>query len=177
MDDETLYQRMRSGDHQALYELLQRYHKPLYQFLCRFTGEEQLAEDIVQDVFVRLMTHQNHSPMQLKAWLYAVARNLARDHFRSARYRYEQAADFDTDDHLLPVLDSERQIDVEEALQRLTIDQREVILLRFYHDLKVDEIAKIIGVPSGTIKSRLFHALKRLKGLFVQMEILNHDEN
>lgn len=172
MDDETLYRQLRRGDQNALAELVQRYHSPLYKFLCRFTGNPQLADDFVQDVFIKLITHQGAEPQHVKAWLYSVARNIARDKFRSAQYRYESDVDFYDEANLIfSPSTPEHTHEIGAALAQLSDDQREVILLRFYHDLKIDEIAQITHQPSGTIKSRLFQAIKRLKGLLVHMEI------
>lgn len=176
MDDEQLCSQLQQGDEAALAEIIQRYHRELYHFLCRFTGDLHLANDLVQEVFIRLMTAQREPPRRLRAWLYTVARNLARDHFRSAQYRYEQVTDFgsaqvEAQQGVMGEGASAQPTDeVVAALAQLTPDQREVILLRFYHDLKVDDIAEIIGLPAGTVKSRLFHTLKRLKGLLAQME-------
>ena len=173
MDDKTLFELVRRGDENALVELVNRYHSPLYKFLCRFTGDIHLANDLVQETFTRLLIYQGAAPDQFKSWMYALARNLARDHFRSRHYRYEQAADF-SDDTLgfdpLQFTIGEND-DVTTALAALTADQREVIVLRFYHDLKLEEIAEITGAPVGTVKSRLFHALKRLKGFLAVTEI------
>ncbi len=177
MDDETLYRQVLHRDEAALIELVQRYHIPLYKFLCRFTGDVALADDLTQETFTRLLTYQGVPPTHFKSWAYTVARNLARDHFKSARYRYERTADFEEDAEGLPDDASFATDDREaviQALAKLSPDHREVLILRFYHDLKLDEIANVTHTPVGTVKSRLFHALKQMKGLLALTEVI-HD--
>jgi RNA polymerase sigma factor (sigma-70 family) len=175
LDDESLYRELRAGDHVALVELVKRYHSRLYKFLCRYTGDVTLADDLTQETFTRLLTHQGAPPTRFKSWVYAIARNLARDHFKSARYRRERSTDFDEDAY--PFTDDDTPIpderdEVIRALAQLSPDHREVLILRFYHDLKLDEIAEVTRTPLGTVKSRLFHALKQVKGFLAIMEVM-----
>lgn len=163
MDDETLYRQVLKGSEPALVELVNRYHSPLYKFLCRQTGDTALADDLAQETFTRLLTYKGQPPTRFKAWAYTIAINLTRDYFKSARYRYEQAADFEQIEADELRFDDRRE--VIDALAKLTHDHREVVVLRFYHDMKLDEIAEVTGAPLGTVKSRLFHALKQLKGI------------
>jgi RNA polymerase sigma-70 factor, ECF subfamily len=169
-----LYAQVMKGSQSALGELVQRYHAPLYKFLCRQTGDSALADDLTQETFTRLLTYRGSAPQRFKAWAYTIASNLARDHFKSARYRYERVTDFADDDY--DVSDDFRLLDdaggeVKTALAKLTPDHREVLILRFYHDLKLEVIAEVTGAPLGTVKSRLFHALKGLKGFLAVMEV------
>lgn len=167
--DEALYRRIRAGNEIALEELIARYHEPLFKFLYRMTDERALTEDLLQETFTRLVTHRGRAPDRFRAWLYTVAANLARDHFRSARYRHTATDGLDdlqassvAEDAFLRSAQREH---VAQALQQLSPEQREVVILRFYHDLRLEEIAQISDAPIGTVKSRLFYALKRLKVL------------
>lgn len=175
LDDETLYRQVLQGNKGALIELIQRYHAPLYKFLCRFSGDAVLADDLAQETFTRLLTYQGVPPARFKSWAYTVARNLARDHFKSAHYRYERMTDFQedkegfSDDAGFAADDREAVI---QALAKLSPDHREVLILRFYHDLKLEEIADVTRTPVGTVKSRLFHALKQMKGFLAITEVI-----
>lgn len=174
MDDETLYQQVMKGSETALAELVTRYHQAIYAFLYRYTGDPALADDMAQETFIRLMNYRGSPPRRFRAWVYTIAANIARDYFRSARYRYEQSVDFT--DGAVPMVDNGRSPGYEpdtilEALAKLSPEQRETILLRFYHDLKLEDIAEVTGVPVGTVKSRLFHALKGLKRFLTLVEI------
>lgn len=176
MNDEALSRRVMQGDEAALAELVARYHSAIYGYLYRYTGDPALADDLAQETFIRLVTQRTAPPTHFRAWLYTVATNLARDHFRSAAYRREQALELDDRARQSaepPALEN-ADVNVAAALLKLSPPQREVIVLRFYHDLKLDEIAQITDAPLGTVKSRLFHALKGLKGFLAVTEI-NYD--
>src|SRR5690606_1196415 len=85
--DSTLYRRIKAGDQEALRLLIDRYHRPLFDFLYRLTDERGLAEDLTQQTIIRVLTFQGDSPMHLQGWLFTIARRLAYDHFRSAQVR------------------------------------------------------------------------------------------
>lgn len=189
-DDLTLHQQMQAGDDAALETIIRQYHAPIYRFLCRQTGDDALADDLAQETFTRLLTYEGQPVEHLKAWLFTVARNLAYDYFRSAAYRREQMTDFNDpaarattrkavsstastanmpqthpETAFMQKTDRER---IEAALKQLSAHQREVIILRFYHEMTIPDIARVIDVPAGTVKSRLFHAIKTLKGRLIQ---------
>lgn len=175
MDDETLYRQVLKGGETALVELVNRYHNPLYKFLCRYTGDTALADDLVQETFTRLLTYQGEPPTRFKSWVYAIASNFARDYFKSAHSRYERATNFNDDAEALPddfSFAPDDRAEVIAALAKLSPEHREVLILRFYHDLRLEEIAEITSIPIGTVKSRLFHALKGLKGFLALTEIV-----
>lgn len=176
LTDETLYQRVITGDGGALEALVRRYHSPMLGYFYRLTDNRHLAEDLVQDLFARLVTYRGQPPRRFKAWIFTVAGNLVRDYYRSAVHRREHPDPFEAGgpegrppladtgppvDELLLRDDDRRQ--VVEALHRLSPAQREVLVLRFYHDLSLDEIAAVTGAPVGTVKSRTFHALRQMK--------------
>jgi RNA polymerase sigma-70 factor (ECF subfamily) len=176
LDDETLYGQVLAGDENALGELVRRYHSPLYKFLCRFTGDALLADDLTQETFTRLITYRGETPKRFKPWAYTIASNLARDHFRSAHYRYEHLTDFNDDAEGLSDdfnFAPDERSEVVGALAKLSPEHREVLILRFYHDLKLEEIAEVTSMPLGTVKSRLFHALKGLKGFLAFTEVVH----
>lgn len=174
MDDErALIARMRAGDGEALRTLVLCYHRPLFAFLLRLTDDHALADDLAQETFIRMSMQRGSPPDSVRAWAFTVARNLAYDYFRSAVYKREQATDFETEDcggsgldEIAPeqaVIDADQQLAIAAQLQRLPPEQREAVILRFYHDLPLGEIAEVTAAPLGTVKSRLFHALKKLK--------------
>src|SRR3712207_9510231 len=87
--DGALYAAVLGGDQQALEELVRRYHRPLLQFVYRQTGDRHLAEDLVQELFTRLVTYRGAPPRQFRPWAITITRNLVRDHFRSGYVRRE----------------------------------------------------------------------------------------
>jgi RNA polymerase sigma-70 factor (ECF subfamily) len=174
--DEELYARLRAGDQGAMEELVRRYHAPLLAFIYRQTGDRHLAEDLAQEVFTRLVTYTGPLPQRFRGWAFTITANLVRDYFRSGYYRRERANPLNEPTNATPsddpattaearVQQARDRSEVVGALQQLNRQQREVLVLRFYHDLKLEEIAEATHTPVGTVKSRLFHALKRMKTL------------
>ena len=172
-EDRTLYRQVKMGDQEALRLLIARYHRPLFDFLYRLMDDRSTADDLTQQAFIRLLTFSGDAPDNLRAWLFTIAHNLAYDYFRSAHRRHENSLDFaDGADLMLPetadtleqmTIFADDQQTIARLLQSLPPEQREVVILRFYHDLSLQAIADVVNVPLGTVKSRLFHALKKLK--------------
>ncbi len=183
--DEQVYARVRAGDRAALSGLIVRYHRLLLKYLSRMTGQTLPAEDLVQDTFIRILTFRGVPPESFRPWIYQIAHNLAIDYFRSARVRRETEYLLDEDqgierraeplDTESLALQSSDRLEVNALLRGLPANQREVIVLRFYHELSLEEISTITGAPVGTVKSRLFHGLRRARQILEQDEV-NRDE-
>ena len=182
LPDEDLFARLMQGDEEALNALFTRYAQPLYGFLWRLTSDQALAEDLLQEVFIRLVNYAGKLPQNFRAWFYTVARNLAYDAMRARRRQQAHRADgFDGSvEELMDAAkkspetavqsrdDDER---VRQSLERLPDEQREIVLLRFYQDLSLEEIAEVAEISLGTVKSRLYHALRLLRGLLLREEV------
>lgn len=172
--DEQLAQEIQHGQAQALTVLVERHHSPLLGYLYRMTGGHRaLAEDLTQETFLRIMRRiaQYQYPRPFKPWLYAVATNLARDYYKQAEQRFVTTPlnilETWPNSHA-PTLDEVLQAEAEArqvmaALAALPPPQRETIVLRYYQDLSLAEIAEALHIPVGTVKSRLSLGLKRLK--------------
>lgn len=170
--DEVLVQAVAKGDPAAFEKLVRRYHGPLFGYLDRLLKDREKAKDFVQETFMKLL-HQlrfREAPDHIPSWLYQVARNLCRDYWKSAGYRREKTV-FEQmpepKDRQTFVVDlCERRatrLDLLALLKELPDHQRDIVILRFFHDLKLQEIADLLGCPVGTVKSRLFHALRHLR--------------
>lgn len=173
--DERLYICVQAGDREAMAKIVDRYQRPLLQFLYRITGLEQTAEDLTQETFLRMLVYTGHPPERFRPWAYTIACNLARDSFRRAAYRREVTDPMDEGfaDHVVESAETtalrltEAQ-SVANTVLSLPLPLREVLVLRFYHELRLEEIAEIIGRPIGTVKSRLYRSLRCLKELISQ---------
>ena len=146
---------------EQLYSLL---YEPLYCFLFRYTREEQLSIDIVQDTFERLQYIKQDFDQQkgtVKAFLFQIAYRLMINKL-NRRKKWRTLFPF-----LVPTesrrLSADEKLTVQEAILQLPEKQRAVILLVYYHDLPQEEIAQILSIPLGTVKSRLHNAIKTLK--------------
>lgn len=172
--DETLIEQAQRGDRAALTGLVERHHAPLVGYLYHATnGRRDLAEDLAQEAFIRVV--QNLSAYQpgrpFKPWLYTIATNLVRDHYRRLDTRrtaewsdaLEDAAARPEEDPEAAFLTAERGGAVSAALLQLSAPLRATLLLRFSQDLSLEEIAQVLGIPPGTVKSRLSNAVRQLR--------------
>jgi RNA polymerase sigma-70 factor (ECF subfamily) len=177
--DEQLARAAQRGDQAGLSALVERHHGPLFGFLYRLTGGDRpLAEDLAQEAFTRMLHRlgQYRPAQPFKPWLYAIAVNAARDHFKRADTRRTHALppDYDAPGDASPlhaVLADETWRGVAALVRALPHHQREVLLLRYVEDLPLDDIARIAGIPVGTVKSRLSLALARLRAAAEESEV------
>jgi RNA polymerase sigma-70 factor (ECF subfamily) len=180
--DEALMLRYQKGDVRAFEILLGRHRKPVYNFILRYVGARELAEDLLQETFLRVIKGAEAYKRQAKftTWLYTIARNLCVDQSRRAKHRKAQSLDAPMNQsgesgNLLDVvpgkdMPSDRATMSKEihqklhaALERLSEDQREVFLMREFLDMPFKEIADVVGVPENTVKSRMRYALEKLR--------------
>jgi RNA polymerase sigma-70 factor (ECF subfamily) len=180
ISDEELYALVLKSDEGALEALVDRYAAPLLGFLFRLTDSAEQAQDLLQETFLRLVRYSGAPPERFRPWVYTIARNLAYD---SLRARGHQDISLDPIEDMVEAgpgdetgvepdaLRAEQAASVARALQALPPAQREVVVLRFYQDLSLEEIAGVTNAPLGTVKSRLFHGLRALKGLLLRDEV------
>jgi RNA polymerase sigma-70 factor, ECF subfamily len=180
--DEELFHEWQQGGKGALEALVYRHHAPLVAHLARLTGDHALAEDLAQETFLRLIRDARlyQYPRPFLPWLYTIARNQAINHARSAYERHVQRAPKapttpETPGAAAPdpaewLERQERRDGLRQALAELTFEQRETLSLRFGQELSVQETAAVLGLPAGTVKSRTFNALRRLRSALEQQE-------
>lgn len=182
--DEDLMAAVMDGKMQALAILITRYHGLLLGYLYRLTaGNRALADDLVQETFVRLLRQSSYQTGRpFKVWLVTIATNLYRDHLKAAATR----TNIPYDDVLHAVADAapgpeslalahEQGREIATALGTLSVEYRSVLILRYYYDLSLQEIAATLGIPLGTVKSRLSTGTRRLRAL-LQAECRTGDE-
>ena len=165
---EYLVLRFRRGDQAAAGKLTDMFNPSLHYFVNRLVDSEADAWDILQETWMSVFRALRQAtglrePRALPAFVYRVARNAAWAHLR--RKRVEVSRDDDVpevaaEDTTIP---TERAELIHHALGRLTVPQREVVTLFFLQDLSIDEIADVMCVPTGTVKSRLHHAKRALR--------------
>lgn len=166
--DEALLLAWQGGDASAFEALFRRWQAPLRQHLTRMLDDPAAADDLVVETFLRLERHRDRwrPGTPLRPWLFTIARNLARNRLRAERLwgwlplasvREERTRE------TAHVSDGEIQRRVRAAFAALPPAQREACSLRLLADLPVEEIARVMRIPTGTAKSRLFHGLRRLR--------------
>jgi RNA polymerase sigma-70 factor (ECF subfamily) len=172
--DEDLALGIQRGQTGDLVTLVERHYSILMGYLYRMTGgNRMLSEDMAQETFLRVLKGIGgyQYPRPFKPWLYAIAANLTRNFFKQADTRHTISAedeaygethnDLDSPEGSLLASDEAQQ--VVGALKLLPTHQREVVILRYYQELSLGEIAEILDIPVGTVKSRLSLGLRRLR--------------
>lgn len=155
------------GDEDAVATAV-RHHLPrLIRYVARLGADPGLAEDIAQEALVRavLSVRRGRAPQDLGSWLYAVCTNLWRDAARSAERRHTVIGL--PVDALPPTREVaatlEDAVELQQAVRQLPLALRAVVVLRFHEGLSIKEIALVTGAPVGTVKWRMFTALRRLR--------------
>ncbi len=191
--DEELLTRFRAGQAEAFEGLVRRYERELYGYLRRYVGDPGLAEDVFQNTFLQLYQKidQYEAGRPVRPWLYTIATHQAIDAMRRAGRRpavsLDQVRDSDAEGELHSLLDlmesggpdalerlqgMERRDYVRAAVDSLSEHLRGVVILAYYQGLKYREIAEVLGIPVGTVKSRLHAALGKLQEAWQQKSSL-----
>jgi RNA polymerase sigma-70 factor (ECF subfamily) len=177
VEDRDLILQARRDSTEAYNLLVSRWEKRIYNYLLRLVKNKEDAQDLSQDVFVK--AYQNlrklEDPARFAPWLYRIAHNEAYSLLRKNRpetdmeeAEFEPWAEPGPGRRMLPM---EARLAVERALERLSEDQREAVVLKIYQGFKFDEMADILGCPVSTVKSRLYTALDVLKGTLAPVPI------
>lgn len=174
VSDESLIELLVQGESNAFTEILTRYRDKVYQF-ARWSADsdEQEAEDITQEVFLQVFrsARSYRGESKFRTWLYSLTRNVCRQHAAKRKVRRLSPADlsYNDEERLQEIPDSspspldqmegkERQRLLRDAVERLGTIHRSVLLLRDWEGLSYEEIAAVLDIPVGTVRSRLFHA-------------------
>ena len=184
--DQELLDRCLTGEDSAWEALLRSYTRKIYNLCYRFTGRVEEAEDLTQEVFIKVFqTLKSYDATQgaFSTWLNRVARNHLVDHYRRTRkdrvtssledeLRTVEERPSPHTEPIKQVESRERKEGLQLAFDKLSPDLREAVILRDLHDLDYAEIAQVLGVPQGTVKSRinrgrleLARVLKRMEGM------------
>jgi RNA polymerase sigma-70 factor, ECF subfamily len=187
MTDEALMAAYQDGNVQAFSELVARHERALWNFVRRFVGDGASAEDLLQEVFLRVVRSSGEwqPTAKFSTWIYTIARNLCTDHARrmslrrassldgpalpdgqsdgSGPRRIDRVAGADRGGEVA-VQNREMAARLERALAGLPVEQREVFLMRELQDMPFADIAVAVGASLPTVKSRMRYALERLRG-------------
>lgn len=167
--DELLMSQVRNGAGEMLGVLFDRYQMPLFNFFYKMTGNRTASEDLVQEVFFRILkyrqSYRNGTPF--RAWMYQIARNARVDAFR------KQRAEVSWEPEIEPAVilaDSAQQQQenrmLYQALLHMSEEKKEVLILSRFQGLKYEEIARLLGCEVNTVKTRVHRALQELRELF-----------
>jgi RNA polymerase sigma factor (sigma-70 family) len=167
------------GDLSSMSDIYENRHRALFRFFFRLTGRQALAEDLVHEVFLRMIRYRDtwqaanaHDSGAFDAWMYRIARNTLVDHSRKHRHEVPSG-----DEHIETV-PSERPTPFDttakrqdlallyRALRELPEDKRELLVLTRFEGLSHEQIGRILGCEAGTVKGRVFRAMKELGSIY-----------
>lgn len=172
VSDEELAMQLQDGSEDALEQIVNRYHRPIYAFVLRMCGDYHTTLDIVQEIFIKMCKGIKYyrSGLPFRPWLYSIASNAYKDYRKRAYTRkvipgLEETEclsvnDITPEDACIKDYEKTRLI---EAINSLGDIYRETLILRYYEELKLEEIAVILNIPTGTVKSRLSNGLSQLR--------------
>ena len=173
MEDEQIMQEVRSGNVGKLETLFDRHHRALFRYFLRLTSDRAASEDMVQDVFFRILKyrHTYQPETSFRAWMYQVGRNVWLDH--TGRHKGEVALPDNAGEIGSAEAPADRQVQTRQetvllhrALAAMPPDKREVLVMSRFQELKYEEIASVLKCEVGTVKVRVYRALRELGDRF-----------
>jgi len=177
ISDEQLATQFQQGKESAFEAIVHRYHGPIHAYIVRMGGEYHVANDIVQEVFIKICRNINQyrSSLPLRPWIFAIASNAYKDYLKKTYVSrditgLDNLEEFTVSTNIAEnkLLAKDQREQILTAVHSLREIYREVLVLRYYQDLKLDDIALTLKIPVGTVKSRLSTALHQLKEMFAE---------
>ena len=183
MDDRLLAEQSAQGDMTAFRHLVLRYQRMIFSFLGKFLFQEQVLEDLAQETFLRAYRHigdfDAEKGASFSTWLMTIARNIALNEKARKRRRGEQPINFTKMNQALPgespqdILEKSNLISrVHNAINQLPEQFHTAVILSYFDELSIEEIAQIEGCPIGTVKSRVFRGKQILRQILEKENVL-----
>lgn len=175
--DNVLMQKVRDGDLAKMAVLFERHHRALFRYFLRLTGKREFSEDLVQDVYFRMLKyrHSYRDGSPFTAWMYQVARHAHLDGAQKHKIeapmieeRMEEPAYADPDPSEMLARKQDLGL-LRRALAALPVEKREVLVLSRFQNLKYEQIAGILECDVGTVKVRVYRAIKALSQIFFEL--------
>ena len=164
MTDKELIHKVHNGDKEALNIIVGKYYDEIYRFCVYLTGNDADSYDITQEIFLKFIKYvDSYRYKNLKGYLLIIARNSCCDYFRHKKDTLwiEDKAESGKEDSQITAIEDGMLL--KQELLKIPPEQREVIILHVYEELKFGEIAKMLGCSISTVKSRYFQGIKKLK--------------
>lgn len=176
-EEVRLIQLALEGDRGASATLIRTHQQSLYAYMLRLSGNHDIAEDIVQDAFVRVLTnlHRFDTKFRFSTWLFTIAKRLYVNAMQKHKPHYDTAivdakGERTSHDPSLPSMTRESELGargaIERALMELSLEQREILVLFHQLDWPIARISDHLGMPEGTVKSHLHRGRKRMRRYF-----------
>ena len=177
LSDNALMLQVKEGNLDRMSLLFERHHRALYGFIFHMTGDREASEDLVQNVFLRMLNYRHSfaGTGKFRTWMFHLARNVLADHFKKNKRIKLVYTDEDIGDPLevfAPGMDEEEYNELkilETAMMELSTDNLELLLLCRYQQLKYQEIAQLLRTSEGAVKVRVHRALGQLKAAYLKI--------
>jgi RNA polymerase sigma factor (sigma-70 family) len=176
LSDIELMGLVRDGEVRQLAFLFERHHLKLYNFYLRMTGERLASEDMVQEVFFRILKYRRtfRGDGEFAAWMYHLARNVQRDLYKKRKMEPADEMQLDNlaseEPHAQEALERRQEKDLlREALRRLPFEKREILILSRYQDLRYEVIGGILGCSEEAVKVRVHRATNELRTVYFEL--------
>jgi len=177
MTDEMIMEAVKHGELQQASLLFERYNKRIFNFLARMTMDRQLAEDLTQNVFLRIIKYRNSykEGARFQSWIYQVARNVFSDHYQAHKNKFSDFVDVEKISDYMPdseesELWDEREKLLHKSMAKLGDEQRELLILTRFQQMKYEEVALIMDTTVANIKVKVHRAIAKLREHYFELE-------
>ena len=179
LSDNALMLKVKNGDIDKMGLLYERYNRQLFRFLFNMTRQKELSEDMVQNIFLRMLKYPDGFMGfgEFKMWMYHIARNTIYDHFRRVKRTPAHSDLTDYEDRIDGEQYADQQMEKEQelkmletALGKLSDENRELLILCRFQELKYHEIARLLNITEGAVKVRVHRALNQLKSNYMRFD-------
>ncbi len=177
MTDESIMEAVKRGDLRQASILFERYHKRIFNFLAKMTLDRELAADLTQNVFFRLIRYREsfRPGRRFEPWVFQIARNVFSDHYQTQKNRVAVYVDVEkVKDNIEDENDGaerdEKERQLHQSLARLTDEQRELLILTRFEQMKYEDVAAIMQTSVANIKVKVHRALLKLREYYFEVE-------
>lgn len=170
--------KVKDDDLDKLGLLFERYKKPLFGFFYNLNRNQELSEDLVQNTFLRILKYRHlfRGEGDFRTWMFHIARNVSHDHYRKDKLKAKDKVE-DWEHQLIHHENKSSELEQQDehtllavAMEKLSEDKREILLLSKYQEKKYKEIGEVLGCSEGAVKVKVFRALQDLKAIYQQLE-------
>lgn len=170
--------KVKNGDLDKLGLLFERYHRALFGYMFHMTGQRELSEDLVQNVFYRILKYRHtfRGEGEFKTWMYHMARNVINDNGRTIKRSVRQqeltehaenvGGGFSAED---PIQKKQELATLRAAMEKLSPENREILVMSKFQELRYNEIAQIMEITEGAVKVRVHRAIGQLKNMYLEI--------
>lgn len=176
MTDETIMIAVRNGNLQTASVLFDRYNKRIFNFLATMTNDRDAAEDLTQNVFLRMIKYRNSfkDESRFQPWIYQIARNVFSDHYQAQKSRgnnidVERISDYMPDPEESKSIEEKEEL-LHTCLAKLSDEERELLVLTRFQHMKYEEVATVMETTVANVKVKIHRAIGKLRQYYFELD-------